>query len=350
MKKKIRIYSTIIIGIILLFIIGYFIILFLSINIKLNGKSTIKIEVNNKYKEPGITITGPQNIYKTIGKVDATKVDTYTLTYTVKKSIISKSVKRKVIVVDTTKPEITLTAGDISIYINDEYQEPGFVATDNYDGNLTEKVKITNNVNSNQAGEYEIIYTVKDSNKNKTTVKRKVTVNERINVVNGMTYITGILLVNKQYSLPSTYNPGADSEALAALKELQRGAATAGHTIPLISGFRSYSNQQTIYNNYVQMDGQAKADTYSARPGHSEHQSGLAFDIGKIDDYYGSTPAGIWLQNNAHLYGFIIRYPQGKSHITGYKYEPWHVRYVGNPHATNIYNQNVTLEEYLKVA
>jgi D-alanyl-D-alanine carboxypeptidase len=120
--------------------------------------------------------------------------------------------------------------------------------------------------------------------------------------------------------------------------------------MPLVSGFRSYSRQKTIYNNYVAIDGVTKADTYSARPGHSEHQTGLAFDVGAIDDNYGNTAAGKWLANNAHKYGFIIRYPKGKTHITGYKYEPWHIRYIGTNHATTIYNKQITLEEYLNVA
>ena len=91
------------------------------------------------------------------------------------------------------------------------------------------------------------------------------------------------------------------------------------------------------------------ADTYSARAGHSEHQTGLAFDVGKIDDNYGNTKEGVWLKNNAHIYGFIIRYPKGKEHITGYKYEPWHIRYLGVDIATKVYNKGVTLEEYLGI-
>ena len=115
--------------------------------------------------------------------------------------------------------------------------------------------------------------------------------------------------------------------------------------MPLLSGYRSYYTQQYLYNSYVSTYGRESADTFSARPGHSEHQTGLAFDVGSIDDYYGDTPAGIWLKENAHYYGFIIRYPKGKEHITGYKYEPWHIRYLGVDIATDIYNKGVTLEE-----
>lgn len=190
-----------------------------------------------------------------------------------------------------------------------------------------------------------------DSSANKSVAIRKVTVKKKeVKVESGITYINGIMLVNKKYALPSTYNPGINPTANQALKSLQAGASAAGHNIPLVSGFRSYSRQTTLYNNYVARDGVAKADTYSARPGHSEHQSGLAFDVGAIDDNYGNTPAGIWLKDNCHKYGFIIRYLKGKEHITGYKYEPWHIRYIGVDHATAIYNQQITLEEYLGVA
>lgn len=347
MKKKIWIILSLVSFTILL-IIGYFILYENKISIKLNGKDSIKVEVNEKYKELGVTIKGTKKGYTTTGKVNTKKLGNYKLTYTVN-TLLKKNVTRTIIVVDTKPPIITLTGGDVTLYTNEEYKEPGFTAVDNYDKDLTNKVTIENNVNISQPGEYEITYYVEDTSKNKVTVKRKVIVKERTGLTGKLTYINGILLVNKKYSLPSTYNPGINPTAGAALKELQRAASTAGYNIPLVSGFRSYSRQKTIYNNYVKMDGQAKADTYSARPGNSEHQSGLAFDVGEINDNYGSTPAGIWLTKNAHNYGFIIRYPQGKTHITGYKYEPWHIRYVGKNHATNIYNRNITLEEYLGV-
>ena len=95
---------------------------------------------------------------------------------------------------------------------------------------------------------------------------------------------------------------------------------------------------------------QAAADRYSARPGHSEHQSGLAMDVGAIDNNYGQTPAGQWLNAHCAEYGFILRYPQGKESITGYMYEPWHIRYVGSAAAEAIMANGLTLEEYLGVA
>lgn len=166
---------------------------------------------------------------------------------------------------------------------------------------------------------------------------------------NGLTYIKGILVVNKKYSVPSTYNPGVNAEAYKALQNLQAAASAAGYSMPLRSGFRSYNTQKTLYNNYVKQYGQASTDTFSAKPGHSEHQTGLAFDVGAIDDNFGNTPAGQWLAQNCHTYGFIIRYPKGKQSITGYKYEPWHIRYLGVSTATSVYNSGLCLEEYLGI-
>lgn len=348
MKKNIYVVSIYLVTSAVLLIISYFTLFEQLITIKLNGPETIKVEVNGKYKELGAEVYGANKGYTITGKVYTSKLTSFTLTYNVK-TLVTRSVQRHVIVVDTTKPELTLSGGNVSINLYEEYKEPGFTAIDNYDGNITNKVTIKNNVNPYKAGEYEIQYTVKDSSKNKATITRKVTVKDNNNLTTDVTYINNILLVNKKYALPKTYNPGINPTAGAALKNLQQAAKQAGHNIPLISGFRSYSQQQTIYSNYVKMDGQAKADTYSARPGHSEHQTGLAFDVGEINDYYGTTPAGTWLAQHAHLYGFIIRYPKNKTHITGYKYEPWHIRYVGIEHATNIYNRGITLEEYLGI-
>ena len=168
--------------------------------------------------------------------------------------------------------------------------------------------------------------------------------------IEGPTYIDGILIVNKTYSLPDGFATGNDPVAYQALLELQSAASSAGYSIPLISGFRSQATQTGLYNRYVARDGKDVADTYSARPGHSEHETGLAYDIGEIDNNYGETPAGTWLAQHAHEFGFIIRYPKGKEYITKYQYEPWHVRYVGLEHAAKIYEQDLTLEEYLGIA
>ena len=121
-------------------------------------------------------------------------------------------------------------------------------------------------------------------------------------------------------------------------------------SLKIISGYRSYSRQQTLYNNYVKRDGKKEADRYSARAGHSEHQTGLAFDVNSLEQSFGETKAGKWLSDNCYKYGFILRYPKGKEDITGYMYEPWHFRYLGTK-AAELYNNGnwITLEEYLGI-
>ena len=170
------------------------------------------------------------------------------------------------------------------------------------------------------------------------------------------TYINGILLANKRYPLPSTYAPDVDSEAKGALDTMLAAAKKDGFDLVAFSGYRSFEYQTTLYNNYVNRDGVEAADRYSARPGYSEHQTGLAFDIGEkgkedlwLTEEFGESPAGQWLVTHANEYGFILRFPKGKEHITGYMYESWHFRYVGVEVANEIKQRDLTLEEYLGV-
>lgn len=165
----------------------------------------------------------------------------------------------------------------------------------------------------------------------------------------GLTYINGVLIANKSYSLPADFAPGLDSTCYNQFCKLSSAAAQQGLNIYLSSGFRSYDYQAQIYNNYCNRDGQAAADTYSARPGYSEHQTGLAIDVNQIDDSFIGTPEAIWLENHCHEFGFILRYPQGKQDITGYQYESWHIRYVGTDLATQIHASGLTLEEYFGI-
>lgn len=181
------------------------------------------------------------------------------------------------------------------------------------------------------------------------TVKAKLEVTVLHTPEGEITYIDGILIANKTYALPSDYDPGEDPVAKAALKKMFAAAKKDGISLWVCSGYRDYAKQERLYNSYVRKDGQEKADTYSARPGHSEHQSGLAFDLNRTDSSFNGTPEAKWIAANAHKYGFIVRYPEGKMDITGYKYEPWHVRYLGVDLACAVYESGLTLEEYLGI-
>lgn len=164
--------------------------------------------------------------------------------------------------------------------------------------------------------------------------------------IGGVTYVDGVLIANKTYALPADYGPGdLTPECRAAFDALIEGAAADGIEIFLLSGYRSYALQDSLYQRYCAEDGQALADTYSARPGHSEHQSGLAIDVNSLSFAFADTPEGKWLAENAHTYGFIIRYAKEKEKETGYSYEPWHIRYLGDLAAV-IYHSGLSLEEY----
>lgn len=190
---------------------------------------------------------------------------------------------------------------------------------------------------------------VKGSTKSKQTTTASPSAKYEITQKDGKTYVGGILIANKTYSLPSDYAPGVDSTAQAALNKMTAAAGNDGINLNVISGYRSYSTQEQIYNDYVKRDGKAAADTYSARPGHSEHQTGLAFDLNSLSTSFENTSEGKWLAKNCYKYGFIIRYPKGKESVTGYQYEPWHVRYLGVDMATKVYNSGLCLEEYLGI-
>lgn len=167
------------------------------------------------------------------------------------------------------------------------------------------------------------------------------------------TYINGILLVNKKNGLPDYFGNGEDPEARAAFEEMKMAAAKDGIYINAFSTYRSYWAQDRLYSEYMASYGQEPTDTFSARPGFSEHQTGLAFDIGGVDrsvwaeEDFKYTEEAEWLKNNAYKYGFILRYPEGKEWKTGFMYESWHFRYVGKEHSKNFNNNNLTLEEYL---
>lgn len=176
------------------------------------------------------------------------------------------------------------------------------------------------------------------------------------------------LLVNKQVGLPVDFvpkdlikttvklSPGGSSTSIRkdvnqALTDMFDAALAEGYELWFHSGYRSYSTQKRLYENYVQRYGKTQADTFSAMPGHSEHQTGLAVDItssssvGPFAVSFGKSREGAWVAQHAHNFGFIVRYPENKTNITGYQYEPWHIRYVGIPLATQLYESGIVMEE-----
>lgn len=186
-----------------------------------------------------------------------------------------------------------------------------------------------------------------------------------IQTKNGATYIDGHLIANKTYALPSTFipenpevpvtearsNKSLDKDLMTAFRKMQADAAANGLNIYIASGYRSYDYQVSLYNRYVAKDGKVAADTYSSRPGNSEHQTGLCFDLNSIEDSFQYTNEGKWINDNCYKYGFCIRFPKGKDEYTGYQYESWHLRYVGTELAEKLYNNGdwLSLEEYFGI-
>ena len=265
-------------------------------------------------------------------------------------------------IVDTIKPVIDAKE-EISTYVGSSVDLLKDVMVSD---NSLEKINVMviGEYDINKDGEYKLKYVASDSSNNKEEVDFVLKVisdaNNRVfttskgfsgKVVDGVTYIDGVLIANKTYSLPSDYGNGLTNDTQKAFNLMQADAKALGLNIWLSSGYRSYWTQYAIYNNYVARDGQEAADTYSARAGHSEHQTGLAFDLNTIDDSFAYTTEGKWVAENCYKYGLILRYPKWKDNITGYKYESWHLRYVGIELASKLYNNGdwITLEEYFGI-
>ena len=171
------------------------------------------------------------------------------------------------------------------------------------------------------------------------------------------------VVVNKKHKLPSDYAPPLEAvtggsmhpEAAQALRAMLDAASIAGYPMKVISSYRSYNTQVSTYQKWVNQDGKAQADRSSARAGHSEHQTGLAVDLGMPDGScnlsicFGSTEQGKWLAANSANYGFIVRYESDTEAITGYQYEPWHMRYVGTSTALAVVTSGLTLDQYFGV-
>lgn len=368
-KKKILIIVLIIIFI--LFSLGAYLI-YTKTNI-FTYKSKITVEVGEKV--PSIK----DYLYKDSDKVkeivwnDIEEVDnkiykpgTYTGVFKYKEE--DKEVT--LIVKDTTPPSIE-GVKDIEVLAFSDKPNllDGIVVEDNSKEEITATIKGEYNIE--EEGEYLLSYTAKDSSGNETEKEFKITVKNNPNVkiskstkgytiknYYGVTYVDGVVIANKTYSLPSNFAPNnlvtingyikVVDYVKDAFLSLSSDAKAIGLNIYASSGYRSYSNQKYIYENYVSMDGKENADRYSARAGYSEHQTGLAIDVNTIDMTFDNTSESVWLRENAYKYGFIIRYPKGKEEITGYMYEPWHIRYVGKELSNKLYKDGsyITLEEY----
>lgn len=230
---------------------------------------------------------------------------------------------------------------------------------------ITEEVQDEELLNKVEDAEQESLVNESDEEEVETSFYENVSTVSNAN--------SELVLVNKNHALDSSYVPNdlvllnvlglgrkqnttiyLRKEAATQLEKLFSAAKQEKSLVLLArSGYRSYQTQEELYRRYSKQYGQEKADYFSARAGHSEHQTGLAIDVtadsvnGELITAFGETDEGIWLKENAHRFGYIIRYLKGRESETGYQYEPWHIRYVGEEVATEIYENNLILEEYL---
>lgn len=373
MKKKVKIIIVISVLVVVILIIGG--IYLNSKRLVLEYENNIEVDINEKlYNLDAIKNIKNGKIITERELVNTTKLGKVKVSFQVE-NFFKKRVKYKYIVnvVDKEAPKI-IFKNELESEIGEEIDLLKDVTVeDNSKENITPEVEGEYDIN--KSGDYKLYYTAEDTSGNKTKeefvlhIKEKnsgkqITSNDNQGTTsfttskgfkgvtkNGVTYIDGYLIVNKTYTLPSSYGNGLTNVTIEAFNKMQAAAKVDGLNIYISSGFRSYSYQKTLYNNYVNRDGVTVADTYSARAGHSEHQSGLAFDVNTINDSFANTEEGKWLNDNCYKYGFILRYPNGKSDETGYQYEPWHFRYVGVELAEKLYNNGnwITVEDYFGI-
>lgn len=223
-------------------------------------------------------------------------------------------------------------------YYKDEYEEEYKEYRENNKDLTIEKVIINVNIGLN--------------NKYYTNTKESKYQNEKTILVNKYNYVTEAYIPNNLQIVNSKYSSKTlklVDYAKEAFEEMAEAALSQNYTIRAMSSYRDYAYQNTLYNNYAKRDGVEAADTYSARPGYSEHQTGLAVDVDNGKIYFTNfenTEEFNWMQKNAYKYGFILRFPKDKVLETGYQYESWHYRYVGKEIAKYIHDNNLCFEEY----
>ena len=368
-KSNMKIFMIVLVVLLIVGVIGYFAYNRYMKEIEKNKLhvylvDNLKVEVNTEVLL-GSFIKNIENGALTNGDngVDTSKIGKQKLELLLKnKDEEEEKYSFEIEVVDTQKPVIEAKKERTSYVSNKIDLLEGVVVTDNSKEEI--KPVVNGEYDINKAGKYDLKYEAVDSSGNKEEYAFTLSIVDDPNnrsfttskgfsakVVNGVTYVDGYLIANKTYSLPKDYGNGLTWETQDAFNKMKADASSLGLGLWISSGYRSYWDQNTIYNNYVARDGQANADTYSARAGHSEHQTGLAFDLNSIDDSFTYTPEGKWVHDNCYKYGLILRYPLGKESITGYMHESWHMRYVGTDLASKLYNNGdwITMEEYFGI-
>ena len=323
-----------------------------------DGTYKVAVKLSDHKNERGIYNVHLYYIDKTGSKHGVTATQTTVAQPVVEKnklSIENKTSKGFDVIVSNLSFSTPVTQVKVPVWSSQSGQDDlvWYDAAKQSNGNYKVSVSVSNHKNS--SGEYNVHLYYLDNTGKMYGIAGTTTTVETSNaepVFNGSYYsIKGkyddIIVVNKKYPLSATYNPGENATAKEAFTRLRNDMIAQGLNVGYgYSGFRSYSTQANLYQNYVNRDGQAAADRYSARPGYSEHQTGLAYDLtDKAGNLLEDARASQWLKDNAHNYGFVVRYQPGKEASTGFMEEAWHVRYIGKE-AKEVHDSGLTLEEY----
>lgn len=312
-----------------------------------------------------VKLNGKGKIVNGEDHINTSNTGEFAISFTIKNSFNKKSENQvNVKIVDTVAPVI-------------ECDSTLFIVKGEPISKVMEKVKVTDNSNHpttytisgdynlNVPEKYEITINVSDESGNAASVTKDMIVEVEGDkaeyfttsngfagyVKNGCTYIDGILIANKTYTVPKNYGDGLTAEFVNAFNKMKAAAKEDGLNIYVKSGYRSWTLQDALFKMYTETEGLASALASSAKPGHSEHQTGLAADLNLITEKFENTSEFAWLNENAYKYGFILRYTKDGEKETGYIYEPWHFRYVGVRLATIIYNEGnwLNLERYFGI-
>lgn len=333
----------------------------------------LKLVVKNSKDED----VSDQMKYETVPFDD---LKTYNITYEIKDGWKTEKFTLNITVEDKTAPVFS-GSSEIDWELNKTFSstpsDQNITAQDVHDGDVSEFIKVTGEVDTSQKGSYNITYSVIDQAGNKSEHVLKVNIKDEADLVASQEDMYGdpreitpkiidpnniSVLVNKHHAIPDGWEPSdlvsitsnngmemyLRSEAASAWEKLNSAAQGQGIDIFVVSSFRTASYQASLFNNYYAIDG-ANAFLYSALSRRSEHELGLAIDVsndGQLHEDLLNTNVGKFMNNEGYKYGFILRYPEDKINRTGYGFEAWHYRYVGVDLATELKSRNIVLEEY----
>ena len=298
--------------------------------------------------------------------IDTTQIGTKECNVKIKVGEDIRDYSFNVNVVDTIAPVISGVEGELSLLEGTPVETIAKAeATDNSGEEIA--VRVEGDYNPNKAGTQALTLVAEDSSGNKAEQSLAVNVigitedmpdstfitrtGHKGEIKDGILYVDGVMLVNKSFGLPSDFGGGMDGATMEAYYKLATAGWNAGMDIVTVTEYRSYREQELLYEYWSEVAGEGPDTKSAVKAGHSEHQTGLAMDINSTDRSFAETAEAKWLSDHCAEYGFILRYPENKEDSTGCSWEPFHIRYVGTDLAGKLYNKGdwITMEEYFGV-